>query len=118
MRYTCLISLVLLLSSSSCRGQQRVKDDPGPTIETKSVNMNPAEIQVPHTNVQTCHDGLKKSVPSLWEVFDTQLVPAANEPGVRLARLDHVLKLRSQAWEDYLTHGEICRFHEPHPRRL
>jgi hypothetical protein len=74
--------------------------------------MTQAEIRVPHTNVQTCHDGLKKSVPTLWEAFETQLVQAANQAGARLTRLDEVLHLRERAWESYLTGGGSPRVAE------
>jgi hypothetical protein len=82
-----------------------VPEDPSTTAETKSATMTQAEIRVPYTNVQTCHDGLKKSAPALWDAFEVQLVQAANRPGARLARLDEVLHLREQAWETYLTGG-------------
>jgi hypothetical protein len=105
MRFMLLTSLVVLTLGPSCRGQQRLPDEQRPAAETKSVNMTPAAIKVPYTNVQTCHDGLQKSVPSLWEAFDKQLVPAANKSAEWLARLDEVLQLRERAWESYLTEG-------------
>jgi hypothetical protein len=89
-----------------------VPEDPNTAAETKSDTMIQAEIRVPHTNVQTCHDGLKRSVPALWDAFETQLVPAANRPGARLARLDEVLHLRERAWETYLTGGGSPRVAE------
>lgn len=105
MRVPLLTPLVLLTLAPGCRGKQRVPDDQSPISEMKSIKMTSAEIRVPYTNVQTCHDGLQKSVPPLWEAFDKQLVPAANRAGERLARLDAVLQLRERAWENYLTSG-------------
>lgn len=103
MRDLLLASLVLWTLGASCRGQQRPPEDQRPA-ETKSATMT-TEIKVPHTNVQSCHDGLKKSVPSLWDAFDQQLVPAANRTADWSVRLDEVLQLRARAWESYLTGG-------------
>lgn len=61
------------------------------------------KIRVPFSNVQVCHDDLKREALSLWSWFETRLVPAANTNQNYQQRLDEVLQLKEQAWAEYVT---------------
>lgn len=61
------------------------------------------KIQVPFSNVQVCHDALRREALSLWAWFETRLLPAANSAQSYRQRLDAVLQLKEQAWIEYVT---------------
>lgn len=68
-------------------------------------------VVVPHANVTSCHEELRRVAPSLWAAFQGQ-VKVANGGDTALARLDQVLALRDKAWEAYLVGGGNPRLTE------